>query len=172
MIISSKESICAIKYFSALCPWSDDKRVKHSNLMNIYKDCDIQVILGKFKQVEAKCNKRVNYTVCDHKFLRYAEKQTDVNIASQMLKDAYEERMERAYIISRDSDLIPAIKILREMNIKTMVIFPPCTSEVEELKTVCGQHRMLKTGEFDKVLLPDPFQLASGDKISCPENWK
>lgn len=170
-IISSKEALAGVKYFSALCTWDQGKRQRHNNLIRIYRECGVEVILGRFKEVEITCPKRTPMLHCDHRYIRHAEKQTDVNIASQLLRDAYEERVEKAYIISRDSDLIPAIRLLKEMRVRTMVVFPPKTQEVEELKRVCGQHRLLKDKDIENALLPVEYSLKTGEVVSRPDNW-
>ncbi len=41
------------------------------------------------------------------------EKRTDVNLATQLLVDAFQGNVECAYIVSADSDLIPAIEAVR-----------------------------------------------------------
>ena len=52
---------------------------------------------------------------------------TDVNIATQIILDAYQDRFDMAMLISGDSDLVPPIKAIHE-NFKqkrVFVAFPP-----------------------------------------------
>jgi uncharacterized LabA/DUF88 family protein len=52
---------------------------------------------------------------------------TDVNIATQMLLDAYQDKFDMAMLISGDSDLVPPIRAIHEMFNKkrVFVAFPP-----------------------------------------------
>lgn len=52
---------------------------------------------------------------------------TDVQIATQMMVDAYQDRYDMAMLISGDSDLVPPIRAINE-NFKrkrVFVLFPP-----------------------------------------------
>jgi len=50
---------------------------------------------------------------------RYTEKQTDVNIALRILEDAIYEDFDRAYLVSADTDLIPALLAGLRRSVKT-----------------------------------------------------
>lgn len=43
----------------------------------------------------------------------YEEKETDVNVAVQMVAGAYENRYDTAVVISGDTDMVPAMKLVR-----------------------------------------------------------
>lgn len=52
---------------------------------------------------------------------------TDVNIATQILIDAYQDKYDMAMLISGDSDLVPPIKAMHKIFNKkrVFVVFPP-----------------------------------------------
>jgi len=52
---------------------------------------------------------------------------TDVNIATQMIIDAYQDKYDMAMLISGDSDLVPPIRAIHEnfMLKRVFVAFPP-----------------------------------------------
>jgi len=98
---------------------------------------------------------------------------TDVNIAAQLLTDAYEDRFDVALIVSGDSDLVTPIKLLRNKfpKKKIIVVFPPARRSAELKKTA---HGTLVLGE-DKLrnnLLTDSITTASGYVLKRPEQWK
>lgn len=70
----------------------------------------VSIILGKFKNKEVACR----VAACSHPgrraFTVPAEKRTDVQIALQMLEDAYEDRCDLFVLVSGDSDLVPAVR--------------------------------------------------------------
>ena len=59
------------------------------------------------------------------------EKETDVNIAVRIVSDAFLDKFDVAYVFSADTDLIPAMKCIRETKDKgfpekeVVAIFPP-----------------------------------------------
>ena len=170
-IVSSKERIVNICYFSALCTWDADKCARHQNLIDIYNDFGVDITLGRFKKVDATCNKKISYRFCDHRYQRHSEKQTDVNIAIRMLKDAYEDKIERAYLLSHDTDLIPAVKAIQSLGVKTMFLFPPETQNAEEFKSI-GMFRKLKESDYDNAILPDKIILSDNRTIERPVQWR
>ena len=170
-IVANTEHVTNICYFTALCSWNMGKRSRHQNLIDIYKDLGIEVILGRFKEVTVACNKAVSYRFCDHQYQRHAEKQTDVNIAIRMLKDAYEDKVDRAYLLSHDSDLIPVLKSIQSLGVQTMLLFPPNTQNVDEFKSI-SFFRKLKNSDYDNAILPNPMQLSDGRIMKCPCEWQ
>jgi uncharacterized LabA/DUF88 family protein len=52
---------------------------------------------------------------------------TDVNIATQIMIDAFQDRYDTAMLISGDSDLVPPIKTIHDLfkNKRVFVAFPP-----------------------------------------------
>jgi hypothetical protein len=64
---------------------------------------------------------------CGHIWINANEKMTDVNIATQLIVDAYHDKYDMALLISGDSDLVPPIKAVHE-NFpakRVFVAFPP-----------------------------------------------
>lgn len=64
--------------------------------------------LSRFSRKKVCCQK------CNHCYLKAEEKETDVYLALQMFEDAMDNKFDVAYIMSADSDMIPAIKKIRE----------------------------------------------------------
>ncbi len=67
----------------------------------------VKPVMGKFKTKDRKCRK------CRYKWTGHEEKETDVNIALAMLNLAYKNEYDHAFLISNDSDLAPAIHMVR-----------------------------------------------------------
>ena len=99
------------------------------------------------------------------------KKQTDVNIAIRMLKDAYEDKVDRAYLLSHDSDLIPALKSIQSLGVQTMLLFPPKTQNVDEFKSI-SFFRKLKNSDYDNAILSNPIELSDGRIMQCPCEWQ
>ena len=68
-------------------------------------------------------------------FRRRVEKMTDVAIASQMLADAYEDKFGACFLLSNDSDFVPAIQAVRRRANKTVgLITPPHQGEAAPMR--------------------------------------
>ena len=110
-----------VKYFTAISNSEEGRKERQEiYLKALKKTCSkLSIHYGKFLKKNKKCPhcKEIN-TI-------YEEKQTDVNIASHLLRDFYKKEFDHCYLISGDSDLIPPVEIInKEYNIMT-IAFPP-----------------------------------------------
>ena len=64
----------------------------------------LTVIEGHFLEKGSNCHN------CGYFNQTYEEKKTDVNIACEMLAYANEDRLDIAFLVSGDSDLVPPLK--------------------------------------------------------------
>src|SRR5204862_5243554 len=68
---------------------------------------DLSIIEGHFLAKPARC------FTCGATWESNEEKMTDVNIATELLTDAFTDRFDVALIVSGDSDLVPPLRALR-----------------------------------------------------------
>jgi hypothetical protein len=82
---------------------------------------DVRIIEGKFKAKTVHCNG------CDDKWTTHEEKQTDVNIAVEMIRDAVSDAFDTALLLSGDSDLQPPVIAVQELALdkRVVVVCPP-----------------------------------------------
>lgn len=64
-------------------------------------------MLGPFKEKGRRCHK------CGNAWKDHEEKVTDVTIGLFILRDAFQDQFDRALVISGDSDLTPALRMVR-----------------------------------------------------------
>jgi len=168
--VQKSEVITEIYYFTSLAKWNRAKVEKHKLLLNSYYDLGIKVIMGEFRNRPRTC------PICRKQYNSKEEKRTDVNIAVTLLDLAHNNKFDCAFILSGDSDLIPAISYVKNnFRGKTIKVIVPIGGRAEELTKVCGGNSFrihLKEDHLKRNLLPDPFLLKNGDKISCPPEWK
>jgi len=80
----------------------------------------------------------------------YAEKQTDINIATDMLSLAYNNAYDTAVLLSADTDYIPVIRLIRQLG-KRIVI---CTVEAQKsgmIKAESDSNFVLLKTELDTL---------------------
>jgi len=108
------------------------------------------------------------------RYITYEEKQTDVNIAVEMLRNVFQKKIDISILVSADSDILPAINLIREIdpNHKIFCYFPPnrYSADLAQnadvfLKLSRYEHR------FKRTLLPDKIKLPNGYIIKKPPSW-
>ncbi len=103
------EELTKVYYFSAHADHMNEPTQKRQRAyIKALEITHVIPILGHFKRKDRKCPK------CRHKWEGHEEKETDVNIALSLLDLAYQNDFDRALIISNDSDLSPAIRMVRK----------------------------------------------------------
>lgn len=105
---SPQFSIEKIFYFSAHATWLPDAFIRHKAYIEALRSSGVTPVLGKFKEKDRSCNE------CGCMWKAHEEKETDVNIALYMLDEAYRDTFDRALLVSADSDLAPAIRLIRK----------------------------------------------------------
>ena len=128
-----------------------------------------QLVLGKYIKKKIRCKH------CHNFFDTYEEKETDVRLATQIINDVYNETCDISIIVSADSDIIPAVELVKEINPnhKVFVNFPPLRFSVN-LSNFCDGMRKLSNYEskFNKSMLPDEVILPNGVKLCRPQSWR
>ncbi len=126
------------------------------------------LFLGKYLKKSIKCNS------CNHDILRYEEKETDVRIATTIIRDVVLDKCDISIIVSADSDLIPAIDLIRELKPKhkIFVYFPPKRFSFD-LMSKADSILKLENHEmkFKESVLPNEIVLPNEYLVKRPSNW-
>ncbi len=166
LFISKSICIRKILFFTALTVWNQDKVLRHKQLIKALQSIDIEIVYGKFKRKDRTCR------ICKKTYRTHEEKQTDVNIAIELLSLAYQNVYDIAYIISGDSDLIPSIQAVQKTfpNKKINIIFPMNRTSLE-LKQIVDRSMKIKETHLISSLFEREIALRNGEKITCPDSW-
>ena len=175
------ESIEQVLYFSALATHMPHSVGRHQTYLRALKSTGVKYNLGTFKAKQ----KRMSFNRCDQAGNPYAtakiswtaheEKETDVNIAIQLIQDAMDNVADVFYVISADTDLAPAVKLLRARypHIEYVPVLPPNRAQNKELKQLCsrpGKHIEMHEANIAKCRLPDQITDATGT-FTCPPEY-
>jgi uncharacterized LabA/DUF88 family protein len=165
-VICSKDEISHIYYFSSFVTWKPNSVVNHKEYIKALRSTGVEFIKGRFKDKTLKCHK------CFATYKSHEEKQTDVNIAVQIVADAAANKFDKAVIISADTDLIPAITTVHNLTPeKEIGVMFPIGRNSFELRSAADFTRKMKAKHLDSCQFPQKLQV--GKKvIMCPENWK
>lgn len=165
-LLSEQDELICTKYFTARISGPPDKRKRQTTYLEALSTVpEIQIYYGSFLMNETQCNS------CGRKSFVPKEKQTDVNIATEMLVDAFENKFDTAYLVTADSDLIgPIMAIKRLFPEKRIVIgFPPRRIS-SELKKATGTFSINET-QLRKSQFPARVKKQNGYYLRRPWEW-
>ena len=175
--------ICAIKYFASRVIDKSDghhRAERQDKYLDALSCRGINVIEGYYRirveRLEAADNSCKACNLTTHpgyvRGKRMSEKLTDVNMATELLKDAYEDAADAFVLVSGDADFAPALRVVRYSTHHSVIVFNPQTGISNELRRYATFYRNIPPGFADGCMLPESFCTDDGRIIHCPESWK
>jgi 6-hydroxy-3-succinoylpyridine 3-monooxygenase len=174
-LLLPNDDLQKIRYFTAEVVGAGNAR-QRAYLSALETLPHVEIILGKFKakRVRGLCPS------CPlpqpQFFSTFEEKRTDVNIALWMLHDAQQDLCDRLVLVSGDSDLVPAIAMIKDhYPKKEIVVYVPARSAVRgaavELRGIADKHRLLPLQLLRVSQFPAEVTSSSGAAIKKPDTW-
>ncbi len=105
--------------------------------------------------------------------MKSEEKGSDVNIATYLLVDAFDDEYEAAVVVSNDSDLAEPIRIARQRFKKKVLVLHPCGPSRKpsfELRKVATKSLLVDTSLLAACHLPGTLTDPHGT-IHKPATW-
>ncbi|HNW31302.1 MAG TPA: NYN domain-containing protein [Caldisericia bacterium] len=168
-LLKANQTLILTKYFTSRITTSDSNKFRRQNdyieaLSNIK---DLEIYYGKYKIIETICPK------CGSKLKTPKEKMTDVNIATHLMKDAYQDIFDAALLITGDSDLVEPVKIISELFPKKRVIvaFPPGRVAID-LKNAVHSSFVVGRKNISISQLDEHVTKEDGCILTRPNEWK
>ena len=174
-LLRQDDDIQYIKYFTALVEGTH-KPNQETYLLAIETLPKVKIILGKFKQKTVRCRVKE----CDFGGTRFfqtmEEKHTDVNIALHMLHDSVFNECDRLVLVSGDSDLAPAVSMVKNLNPqKEVIVYIPANDPIRGaavgLRSLADKHGTLPNNLFRHAQFPHSILDNKGRWISKPITW-
>ena len=173
-------------YFTAYCTWDSKKRKRHKQYVEALAKHGVQAILGRFAPISRSFRKpmRVVSTTPEDidasslpmelRYITHEEKRTDVNMALKILDYTYRDKFDRAYILTADSDITPAIHMAKKRsNDKLFTAVLPIGSVGASICKACdNKYIQIREEDLAESLLPDPVIISESRSIPCPQLWK
>lgn len=164
--LQMNDVLVATYYFTAVVTHDAKKCARHRAYIDAQKAVGVEVVESKFQSVNRHC--RTSQKTCP--FLE--EKQTDVALSTRLLVDAMENVMDRAILISADSDHVPTVRLLREKRPTLLITLAPPPGRMgsaRELGAILDDRREIKLGRLEQCLLPRTVYKADGRvAATCP----
>jgi hypothetical protein len=164
--MSADQELVGVKYFTSNIKNDPPKEKRQRTFLSAIEHTGVRIIRGKYEDKDVECGD------CGKIWQRSNEKMTDVNIATQLILDAIDDRYDLAILITGDSDIVPAINIVNNRYSPKFVsvFFPPHRSNVSVQDAAHGW-QVLGRKRLKDYQLPDTIELEDGFVIEKPTAW-
>jgi uncharacterized LabA/DUF88 family protein len=166
-LLKAGQDLVFTKYFTSRVSYPADKERRQATYIDALETLsDFRVYYGHYQTNPQRCRE------CGNKALVPNEKMTDVNIAVEMMADAYQDRFDVALLISADSDLTaPVLAIKNLFPAKQVVVaFPPQRHSAQLERLTHGSFQIGRA-TIAKSLFPEKVPNASGFVLQRPQEW-
>jgi uncharacterized LabA/DUF88 family protein len=167
-LLKQSQTLSLTKYFTARIAWPPGKEERQSTYIEALKTLsEFEIFYGKYQLNPRQCSQ------CGFEDEVPNEKMTDVNIAVEILKDAYQNKFDVALITSADSDLVPPVKAVRELfpEKRVVVASPPGRYSVS-LANSANSSLVIGRGKIAKSVFPQEIKKADGYILQRPVSWE
>lgn len=163
------QELVEVNYFSAVPNNNKGQKERQDLFFSANKlNPKFNLFLGKFLKKETM------HSSCGKPFVTFEEKETDVHIATNMIRDVVLERCDISILISADSDLNPPIDFIREFKPahKILIYFPPNRFSFD-LQNKSNTSLKLENHEekFKNSMLPSEIETPSKYVLKKPMHW-
>jgi uncharacterized LabA/DUF88 family protein len=163
------QHLVQVRYFTARVrnqPASEQRQADY--LEALTARCPrVEIIEGRFQERSTTCSS------CQTRRTTYDEKETDVNLASALIRDAVLDRFDTALLVSADGDLCPAIRVMRELapSKRVVAVFPP-QRRSDALRRVADATFTIGTAKVRQAQFPAKILLQTGVIVERPIYWQ
>jgi uncharacterized LabA/DUF88 family protein len=170
-LLKPGQSLVSTKYFTSWVsstPRDPDKNSRQSTYVEALGTLtNVHIYYGRYLEKTVECFS------CGAKWQVPEEKMTDVNIAVEMMADAFQDQWDTALLISGDSDLTAPIRNIRHFfpAKRVVVAFPPGRHSVQ-LQKVAHAYFTIGRRKLAISQFPDTVRKADGFELTRPVEWR
>ena len=169
-LLKPDQRLVATHYFTARIR-DNGRNVADQKRQNTYIEAlamqGVQCQFGHYLEKPRQCRR------CHATWTDYEEKMTDVNIAIQLLNDAFDDVYDVALVISGDSDLTaPVRRVLQRYPGKRVIVAFPPRRYSSELKRWATGFVSIGDDKLRASQLPDTLTKLDGYVLSRPATWR
>jgi hypothetical protein len=167
-LLKPQQTLRFTKYFTAKVTHNPAKEKRQKIFLEALETLpDFNIFYGKYQINKRRCNN------CNYVDDVPSEKMTDVNIAVEMLSDAYQDKFDTAILVSADGDLVPAIRAVKHLfpHKRIVAAFPPDRDSFEIRDSVDGYFRVGR-GIFARSQFAKKVRKCNGYILQRPSKWR
>ncbi len=166
-LLKPGQQLYRVKYFTSRISRPEDKRKRQTNYLEALGAlANFEIFEGQFLDKPKEC------FGCHRTWLDHEEKMTDVNIATQLLLDAFDDKCDTALVVSADSDLVPPILAIRQRfpAKRIVAVFPPSRFSIH-LRNACHAAFPIGRANLAASVFPDEVTKPDGYVLKRPPTW-
>lgn len=175
-LLLPEDEIVRIRYFTAevsIRPSDQTQAQRQKTYLRALKTIPgLSVHYGHFL-AKTKMRPLAKPPVSGHRYVEILdteEKGSDVNLASYLLLDGFDDEYELAVVVSNDSDLELPIRMTRNRLGKQVGVFDPSRRKSFQLQSAASWYRPLREGPLSASQFPDTISDAQGT-FRKPNSW-
>jgi uncharacterized LabA/DUF88 family protein len=167
-LLTKNQTLSFTKYFTTRVARPADKHKRQAGFLEALQTLqNFAIYYGHFLSDPVTCRN------CGHTYETHHEKMTDVNIAVEMMSDAFQNRFDTAFLVTADSDLLNLVRTVRRLfsQKRIIIVFPPKRASIDLSRAGTGvihiDRTLLAKSQFpDEIVKPDGFVLRR------PSRWR
>jgi uncharacterized LabA/DUF88 family protein len=164
------QQVRSVFYFSAFATWLTGPFARHRAFVEALNAKGVVTVMGRFKEKDRYCHQ------CGSRWKAHEEKETDVNLALYLLNEARKDTYDHAFVVSNDSDLVPAVRMVKAEfpGKRIRILTPPGKKTSMDLVDAAGGRmfvRTIKESHLAKALLPSRLLAPDGSTITRPKEY-
>jgi len=167
-LLQPQQQLIETKYFTTIVNRPKGRHDRQTTYLEALKTLPgIQFYYGHFLSNPVECRN------CGYTYELHHEKMTDVNIAVELLTDAFQDRFDLAFLITADSDLVSPIDAVKRLfpEKHVLVAFPPARVSAE-LKRHSHAYIHIGRDKLSRSLFPDEVIKPDGFTLHRPKEWR
>lgn len=167
-LLKPGQELVVVKYFTARISHDPDKQKRQSTFLEAVATLpDTRIFYGHYLPKPRECFR------CGATWTSHEEKMTDVNIAVELLNDAYDDVFDTALLISADSDLTAPVGAVRaRFARKRVVVACPPNRQSKRLERVAHAYFRIGRKKIQDSQFPETVRKADGFVLKRPESWR
>ena len=168
LLLKPDQILLYTKYFTSIVNYPTNKNRRQNTYLEALKSLpNFGIYHGHFLSDTVTCKR------CGHTYITHHEKMTDVNIAVQLLSDAFQDRLDMALLFSADGDLVGPVRMLRQLfpQKRVIVVFPPGRRS-NALKDNAHACLHITKNMLSRSLFPNKVVSSAGVTLQRPTQWR
>lgn len=165
-LLKPHQELIGVKYFTSRVSNNPDKQKRQSTYIDALESTGAKVIYGNYQDGSEECLR------CGHIWRTAKEKMTDVNIATAIMVDAFQDNYDMAMLISGDSDLTPPIREVHRLfnNKRVFIAFPPKRHN-SSMALVAKGSEIIGRKKLVDAQFGEEVESNTGYKLKKPKEW-
>lgn len=167
-LLKPDQMLVTTKYFTTIVKHPDERRRRQATFLEALQTLgDFHIYYGHFLSDTVVCRQ------CGHTYQTHHEKMTDVNLAVELMADAFTDSFDLALLVSADSDLTGLVRTVRRLfgHKRIVVAFPPARVSKQLQKAADGCTHISRNA-LAKSQFPDQVVKVDGHVLSRPVSWR